>query len=124
MTFKILTPELVELIHDNILYPNELKGRAADKSLDSALARVDNRLAYGLIEDGFSLAACYAAAISQGHCFNDGNKRTAFAALDACLDLNGIEIQWDTSEIGDKIIQLAQSKLSEEQLAEWMRERS
>ena len=124
MTFKILTPELVELIHDNILYPNELKGRAADKSLDSALARVDNRLAYGLIEYAFSLAACYAASISQGHCFNDGNKRTEFAALDACLDLNGIEIQWDTSEIGDKIIQLAQSKLSEEQLAEWMRERS
>ena len=124
MTFKILTPELVELIYDNILYPSELKGRAADKSLDSALARVDNRLAYGLIEDAFSLVACYAAAISQGHCFNDGNKRTAFAALDACLDLNGIEIQWDTSEIGDKIIQLAQSKLSEEQLAEWMRERS
>ena len=124
MTFKILTPELVELIHDNILYPNELKGRAADKSLDSALARVDNRLAYGLIEDAFSLAACYAAAISQGHCFNDGKKRTAFAALDACLDLNGIELEWDTSEIGDKIIQLAQSKLSEEQLAEWMRERS
>ena len=124
MTFKVLTPELVELIHDNILYPNELKGRAADKSLDSALARVDNRLAYGLIEDAFSLAPCYAAAISQGHCFNDGNKRTAFAALDVCLDLNGIEIQWETSEIGDKIIQLAQSKLSEEQLAEWMRERS
>ena len=124
MTFKILTLELVELIHDNILYPNELKGRAADKSLESALARVDNRLAYGLIEDGFSLAACYAAAISQGHWFNDGNKRTAFAALDVCLDLNGIEIQWDISEIGDKIIQLAQSKLSEEQLAEWMRDRS
>ena len=72
MTFKILTPELVELIHDNILYPNELKGRAADKSLESALARVDNRLAYGLVEDGFSLAACYAAAINQGHCFNEG----------------------------------------------------
>ena len=124
MTFKILTPELVELIHDNILYPNELKGRAADKSLESALARVDNRLAYGLIENAFSLAACYAAAISQGHCFNDGKKRTAFAALDVCLDLNGIEIHWETSEIGDKIIQLAQSKLSEEQLAEWMRERS
>ena len=112
MTFKILTPELVELIHDNILYPNELKGRAADKSLYSALARVDNRLAYGFIEDAFSLAACYAAAISQGQCFNDGNKRTAFAALDACLDLNGIDIEWDTSEIDDKIIQFAQSKLS------------
>ena len=122
MILICLTPELVELIHERMLYANELSGKAPDESLESALARVDNRLTYGLIEDAFSLASCYAAAISQGHCFHDGNKRTAFAAMDTCLDLNGIEIQWDTQEVGDKIIALAQSRLNEEQLAQWMRQ--
>ncbi len=60
-----------------MLNPGELTGRARDKSLEGALARVDNRLAYGLIVDVFDLAAATAVAIAQGHCFNDANKRTA-----------------------------------------------
>ena len=78
MSFALLTPAYVEAIHDAVLNPGELTGAAGDKSLDGALARVDNRLAYGLIVDAFDLAAAYAVAIAQGHCFNDGNKRTAF----------------------------------------------
>jgi len=124
MSFVLINPALVELIHDKVLYPNELKGLAKDKSLESALARVENRLAYGLIEDVFDLASAYAAAVSQGHCFNDGNKRTAFFVMDTFLDLNNINIKWDTEEIGQKIILLAQSKLSDEQLAQWLREKA
>ena len=60
--------------------------------LKAALSRVDNRLKYGLIDDIYSLAASYAAAISQAHCFNDGNKRTAFQVMDLILDLNGINV--------------------------------
>ena len=42
---------MVEAIHDAVLNPGELAGRARDKSLEGALARVENRLAYGLVED-------------------------------------------------------------------------
>ena len=45
MSFRTLTAELVELIHDQVLNPGELSGRARDKSLEGALARVENRLA-------------------------------------------------------------------------------
>lgn len=75
-----------------MLSPVELPGRARDKSLDDALARVDNRLVYGMIGDVFDLAAACAVAISRGHCFNDANKRTAHQSMDVCLDLNGVEI--------------------------------
>ncbi len=92
MSFALLSVDLVVLIHEEILSANELQGLAADKSLDSALARIDNRLAFGMVDDIYSLAAAYAAAISQGHCFNDGNKRTAFQAMDIVLDLNGVAI--------------------------------
>lgn len=119
--FRLLSPDLVELIHDEVLNPNELAGRARDKSLEGALSRVDNRLAYGMIEDAFALAAFYAEAIAQGHCFNDGNKRTAFRSMYAALVLNSVDIAFETEEIADRIILLAQGKLEAGNLAEWLR---
>lgn len=121
MTFRLLTAELVEAIHDTVLNPGELTGRARDKSLEGALSRVDNRLIYGMIEDVFDLAAAYAAAVSQGHCFNDGNKRTAHQTMDVCLDLNGVEITWTTEETGQRIIALTQGLIDEQDFAQWLR---
>jgi len=119
--FSLLSPELIELIHDEVLNPGELVGRARDKSLEGALSRVDNRLGYGLIDDAFALAACYAEAIAQGHCFNDGNKRTAYQSMDVCLDVNGIAINWTVEDVADRIILLAQGKLEAEDFAHWLR---
>ena len=124
MTFRLLTPKLVEAIHDAVLNPGELQGRALNKSLEGALARVDNRLAYGMIDDAFALAAAYAIAIAQGHCFNDANKRTAHQSMDVCLDLNGIQITWTVPEIGSTIIRAAQGLLDEGELAHWLRSRA
>jgi death-on-curing protein len=119
--YLLLSVASVELIHSRVLYPGELQGRAGDKSLDGALARVENRLAFGLVDDVFDLAAAYAAAISQGHCFNDGNKRTAFRAMDVLLDLHGVAIDWEIEGVGDRMVRLAQRKLDEGELADWLR---
>jgi death-on-curing protein len=124
MSFRTLTAELVELIHDQVLNPGELSGRARDKSLEGALARVENRLAYEMISDAYDLAAAYAVAIAQGHCFNDANKRTAHQAMDVCLDLNGVQINWTAIEIGPVIIRAAQRLLDEGELADWLRKHS
>ncbi len=124
MTFRLLTPELVEALHDAILNPGELPGRARDKSLEAALARVDNRLAYGMIANVFDLAAAYAVAVARGHCFNDGNKRTAHQSMDTCLDLNGIQIDWVTQETGQIIIRCAQGLMEDGDLADWLRGRA
>lgn len=121
MSFTLLSPELVELIHDEVLNPGELVGRAGDKSLDGVLARIDHRLAYGLIADPFDLAAAYAVAIAQGHCFNDANKRTAFRAMNAVLALNGVSLTWDVEEVGQWIIRAAQGRAGEADLADWLR---
>lgn len=124
MSLRLLSPELVEAIHDVVLNPGELAGRAQDKSLDAALARVENRLAYGMTEDAFDLAAAYAMAIARGHCFNDGNKRTAYQSMDVCLDLNGVEIAWAVEEVGPMIIRCAQGLVEDVELAEWLRDRA
>ena len=121
MSFLLLSVDHIIAIHYEVLEPNELQGMAGDRSLEGALSRVDNRLKYGLIEDIYSLAASYATAISQAHCFNDGNKRTAFQVMDLILDLNGIHVIWDVEEVGQKIVLLSQSKLDETDLAQWLR---
>ena len=124
MTYQLLSAALIDSIHDSVLNPGELQGRAMDKSLEGTLARVDNRLTYGLIADVFDLAAAYAVAISQGHCFNDGNKRTAHQAMDTCLDLNGVQITWSATEIGPIIIRTAQRQMDEAELGLWLRQRA
>ena len=124
MEFVTLTPDIVEAIHDAVLNPGELAGRALDKSLDGALARVDNRLAYGMLEDAFDLAAAYAVAIAQGHCYNDANKRTAFRAMNAALALNGHRIPWTAEDVGPVIIRVAQRLMDEGELAQWLRLRA
>jgi len=121
MNFQLLSPDMVEAIHDAILNPGELPGRARDKSLEAALARVDNRLVYGMVNDVFDLAAAYAVAIARGHCFNDGNKRTAHQSMDTCLDLNGIQIDWKTIDVGQAIIRCAQGLMEDGDLADWLR---
>ena len=116
---------MVEAMHDSVLNPGELPGPARDKSLEGALARVENRVAYGLVADVYDFAAAYAAAISQGHCFNDGNKRTAFRTMFACLRMNGAATPTaSVEEVGQKIISLAQGKIDDGALADWLRERT
>ncbi|MDF3348953.1 type II toxin-antitoxin system death-on-curing family toxin [Sulfitobacter sp. KE34] len=121
MTYVLLSPDLVVKIHDSALNPGELAGMALDKSLEGALARVDNRLVYGMIEDVFDLAAAYCVAVATGHVFNDANKRTAHLVLDICLDLNGVQLDHETIEAGDLIREVAQGRIDEETLADWLR---
>ncbi|MBW4974518.1 type II toxin-antitoxin system death-on-curing family toxin [Roseovarius mucosus] len=121
MSFLLLSVEQVETLHDLVLNPGELPGKALDKSLSGALARVDNRLAYGMIEDVFDLAAAYAEAIAQGHCFNDANKRTAYRVMIVCLRLNGVTMTHDTEDVGQRIIRLAQRLDDAGEMADWLR---
>lgn len=124
MTFRLIDAATVELIHDSTLNPGELPGRALDKSLEGALARVDNRLAYGMIGDIFDLAATYAVVVAQGHCFNDGNKRTAFRTMQIVLELNDLVLDYATTETGNQIIRAAQGHLDEGDLANWLRQQA
>ena len=108
-------------IHDQVISPNELQGLAKNKSIEAIIARIDNRISFGMIRDVQELAACYACYIAVGHAFHDANKRTAFACMDTCLSLNGIELSYETTEAGDQIIRGAQGIVDEMELAVWLR---
>lgn len=116
-----LTAEQVVEIHEFVIDDHELQGMAGDKSIEAIVARIDNRIVYGLIRDVFELAACYACYLSVGHAFHDANKRTAFAAMDVCLALNGISLDYNAAEVGALIVRAAQGIVDEVELAEWLR---
>ena len=117
----LFSPQDVIDIHDGVLNPGELSGLAGSKSLEGILGRVDTRLQYGQVTDIYDLAAVYALAVSQGHVFNDGNKRTAYAVMDLCLSNHGVVMAWQTEEVGQIIIDIAQGKVDETELAAWLR---
>ena len=108
-------------IHEKVIELNELQGMGRNRSIAAIIARIDNRIAYGMMRDEFELAACYACYIAVGHAFLDANKRTAFATMDICLGLNGIELDFETVEAGRMIINAARGVADEEELAEWLR---
>ena len=119
---RFLSAGDVVLIHDAVIHAHELQGEAPDKSVESVIARVLNRLEYGLVGDVFELAACYAAFIAVAHAFNDANKRTAFAAMDALLAVNGVELDYGSPEdAGDMIRKVVVGELDELGLGDWLR---
>ena len=121
MEWRLFTVEEIIVLHDAVLNPGELSGMAHGASLEGALARVEFRVQYGMIQDAYDLAAMYAVAIARAHAFRDANKRTAHAALEFVLLSYDIQIQFDTTTVGDIISQTAQGQLDEVELADWLR---
>ncbi len=82
--------------------------------LESALARPRNAFAYGE-EDIVVLAVALMAGISRAHAFEQGNKRTAFAAMRLLLRINGYDTTFDdTVAWGDEVVSLIEHRSTEE----------
>ncbi len=89
----------------------------------SALARPENLLAYGDNVDIAGLAASYAYGIAKNHPFVDGNKRTSLVVMRTFLAANGVELTASREEKYLTFLRLAEGTLTEEELAEWVRDR-
>jgi death-on-curing protein len=63
----------------------------------------------GYYEDPIAEAAALFESIVQNHPFLDGNKRTALAAADVHLRMNGLELAGDTMEHHTSIIGLMEA---------------
>jgi death-on-curing protein len=85
--------------------------------LESALARPRNAFVYGE-EDIVALAVALTAGVARAHAFEQGNKRTAFAAMRLFLRANGYETMFaDAINWAEEMIKLVEHRLSEEEFA-------
>jgi death on curing protein len=90
--------------------------------LESALARPINSRSYGE-DDLAALAAAYAFGVARNHPFIDGNKRTAWVFARMFLELNDRLLSFEPIDALRTVLALAAGSLSEEDLADWFRER-
>ena len=113
--------DVVLAIHDMQLAEHGgLEGVRDAGLLDSALARPQNLGSYGS-PDVAALAAAYGWGIARNHPFIDGNKRTAFVAMELFLQLNGHALTADDGACVLTMLALAAGDLSEDALADWLR---
>ena len=122
---KWLTRTVVDAIHnDQLREHGGLPGGRDENALESALARPQQKWHYSDRTDVPMLAAAYAFGLVQNHPYRDGNKRIGFLALVTFLGLNGHDFSASEAEVVNEVLTLADGKLSEEGLADWIRQHS
>ena len=120
-----LTRTVVDAIHnDQLREHGGLPGIRDESVLESALARPQQKWHYTDSTDVPMLAAAYAFGLVKNHPYRDGNKRIGFLAMVTFLGLNGHELEASDAEVVAEIVALADGSLSEESLANWIRQHS
>lgn len=127
-SYRYLTVERVVRLHERIMAQMGSASAPLRSAalLDSAVLR-PRQLAYyedaGLAEQ----AAALAIGISQNQPFLDGNKRTAFIAMKAFLEMNGYAIDAPPLDIAKELVRVAERpgefNQASADFATWLRER-
>lgn len=116
-----IDPRAILAIHDEQLAEHGGGAGVRDHGLlESARARPVNLAAYEN-PDVAALAASYAVALAKNHPFVDGNKRTAFVALELFLALNGFDLIANDVDCVLTMLAVAAGETDEASLAEWIR---
>jgi death-on-curing protein len=121
MAVTYLTTDQLVALHERALLEGGLQGVRSWHALASAVGQVEQAV-FG--EDAYpsvpEKAAAYAFFITAGHPFNDGNKRTAAAALDVFLDLNGYALEQIDDEIEEMMVSLAAHTVDQSEFFGWV----
>jgi death-on-curing protein len=117
-----LPRHLIVAVHDEQLAEHGgALGTRDEGLLDSALARPLNRAGYGEPDIG-ELAALYAITIARNHPFVDGNKRTAFMAMELFIRLNGCRFVATDADAAVRTIAMAAGESTDDEFTDWVRE--
>ncbi len=112
---------LIHAIHDEQLLEHGGGAGVRDTHLlESALARPEQLAHYGA-PDVADLAASYGYGISRNHPFIDGNKRTAFVAVELFLALNGFDLLATDAECVVNMLNVAAGDIDEAAFGAWTR---
>jgi death-on-curing protein len=120
-----LSRVVVDAIHtEQIREHGGLSGVRDVSALESALARPRQKWHYAQQVDLALLAAAYGFGLVTNHPYRDGNKRIGFLAIVTFLGINGRDLDATDADVVSEILALADGRVSEEELAEWIRQHS
>lgn len=113
MSPLFLSRRVVEAMHaEQLRRHGGAQGLRDENALESALARAENKAAYGeptIIE----LAAAYLFGIARNHAFVDGSKRAAIVAAGTFLAVNGYELTADDGALYLFVMSVAAGEIDE-----------
>jgi death-on-curing protein len=110
--------------NDQLREHGGLPGIRDENVLESALARPQQKWHYAEKTDIATLAAAYGFGLVKNHPYRDGNKRIGFLAMVTFLGMNGHNLRATDAEVVTEIVALADGRVSEDELADWMRQHS
>lgn len=120
-TWVWLDASILLAVHDEQLVEHGgISGVRETGMFESALAKPQNLAAYGA-PDCAELAASYGFGLAKNHPFLDGNKRTAFVAVELFLRLNGYVLEADDASCVLTMLAVAAGELDEAAFADWIR---
>jgi death-on-curing protein len=120
--WRWLDAALIHAVHEEQLAEHGGGSGVRDANLlASALARPEQLSHYGT-PDVADIAANYGFGISRNHPFVDGNKRTAFVAVELFLALNGFDLMASDADCVVNMLDLAAGNLPESAIADWVRQ--
>lgn len=120
-----LSRVVVDAIHnDQLREHGGLPGIRDPNVLESALARPQHKWHYAEGTDVATLAAAYGFGLVKNHPYRDGNKRIGLLAIATFLGINGYNLKATDTEVVAEILALAEGRVSEEGLADWIRKHS
>ena len=116
---------VADAVHnDQLREHGGLPGIRDENVLESALARPQQKWHYADRTDVPTLAAADAFGLVKNHPYRDGNKRIGFLAMVTFLGMNGHQLEATDAEVVAEILALADGTVSEEALADWIRQHS
>ena len=116
-----LTLEQIGALHDRALQCYGGSPGTRDSGLlESAANQPQNDYFYGHA-DVCGIAAAYCFHLAEAQAYLDGNKRTAVAAALTFLVANGVSINFDSSDLYDAMIAIAEKKIGKTELSELLR---
>ena len=123
---EYLSKEEVLSIHDKILEETGGCEGVLDEHALLMLEMQPAQYVFGkeLYPGIFIKAAFYARAISGGHIFTDGNKRTSIAGINKFLAKNDIIFEPKREEIEKFALDVAENRLSLEEISLWIEKSS
>ena len=119
--FKWLNKQIVLAIHNQqIVEHGGSPGLLNPGLLESSLASPLNIYNYEENSSVFDLAAAYGFSLVKNHAFFDGNKRVAFMSMFVFLKINGFLLEAPEEEATLFMLNLAESKESQQSLTQWL----
>ena len=117
-----IASEVLCAVHDEQLAEHGgLAGLRDANAFESAIARAQQLAHYGT-PDVAAMAAAYGFGIARNHPFSDGNKRTAFVAVELFLALNGYELVATDADCILTMLGVAAGDTDDTEFAQWIRQ--